>query len=452
MKRVGSDHRIASASAESLSAAAKIARQEAPNLNAMHRRLLYTLEDAQQAGFNVSDDWSVTDTRASSNAAEQAERQGQAQTFAARLRSQAGALLARDTEVSGNMTNAAAGVGKIHAVDNKFKLDGGPEPKSAADDAASDAASRYDQTRRAGDQAIVDQAKKEGRNAYLPSMEGQSGHMTREEADAADRLRDYKTITNPASGSDARQLAGERLDDYNKSKFVGPLPADTVLGGDARTRAQTRLGLQHDLENGNTSLDVPHFMTPDQATQLVNSMEATDRANVLTKLQEQLQHAGMSPASAAQVAEGYAHGMTPKEYVDAAAAAGKPFDAGNEALSRYTDLLDHGKHWKPEVGAFSAEDIATLNKAAGRMGWPGNALALGTGLYEWLGEGKSPLEVGAKAAGGWAGLSMGAEAGGEFGAFLGGPTGAFIGAFAGGLLGGFGGDWLGERGYQWLTH
>jgi hypothetical protein len=109
-ERIGSDHRIASAGAESLRAAAKIARQEAPNLNAMHRHLLYSLEDAQQAGFNVGEDWSVADTRASRNAAEQAERQAQAQAFATRLRSQAGALLARDTEVSGNMTNAAAGV------------------------------------------------------------------------------------------------------------------------------------------------------------------------------------------------------------------------------------------------------------------------------------------------------------------------------------------------------
>lgn len=113
-ERISSDHRIAKAGAESLRGAARIARQEAPNLNAMHRRLLYTLEDAQKAGFTVGDDWSVTDTRTSRSAVEQAERQTQAQAFAARLRTQAGELLAHDTEVSGNMTNAAAaGVGNF---------------------------------------------------------------------------------------------------------------------------------------------------------------------------------------------------------------------------------------------------------------------------------------------------------------------------------------------------
>jgi hypothetical protein len=109
-QRIGSDHQIAKAGAESLRGAAKIARQEAPNLDAMHRRLLYALEDAQKAGFNVGEDWSVTDTRVSRNTAEQAERQAQEQTFAADLKSQAAELLARDTEVSGNMTDAAAGV------------------------------------------------------------------------------------------------------------------------------------------------------------------------------------------------------------------------------------------------------------------------------------------------------------------------------------------------------
>jgi hypothetical protein len=381
----------------------------------------------------------------------------------------AAALQAQDTTNASRISSVQtepppprAGKSNIQAVDRTWKQDppppppspGGPRsgpPKPPAGDAAADAARRYDQARRAADQAIVDKAEKDGRNSYLPSMEGQPGYMSREESDAADRLRDYKAITNPASGADVRRLAGERLDDYNQSKFVGPLTKDTVLGADARTRAQARLQLQHDLENGNTSLDVPHYMTPDQATQMVDGMEATDRANVLTRLQQQLQAGGMSPAGAAQVAEGYAHGVIPQEYIDAASAAGKPFDAGKEALSNATDLLDHGRHWAPEVGAFSPDDIATLQKVAGRIGGVGSALEFGTGFYEMFVEGKSPLEVGAKAAGGVAGTWTGIETGTPLGAAIAGPPGAFIGALLLGTLGGLGGDWMGGRAYQWLT-
>lgn len=348
---------------------------------------------------------------------------------------------------------------QIQAVDRTWKKDPPPPPgappgppKPPADDPAADAARRYAQTRRPSDQAVVDKADKEGRNSYLPSMAGQPGYMSREESDAADRLRDYNTVTNPASSAEARRLAGKRLDDYNQSTLVGPLTKDTVLGADSRSRAQARLQLQHDLENGNTSLDVPHFMTPDQATQLVDSMEATDRANVLARLQQQLQAAGMSPAGAAQVVDGYAHGVIPNDYIDAASAAGKPFDAGKDALSDATNLLDHGRHWAPEVGAFSPEDIATLKRVAGRLGWPGTALTLGTGLYEWLGAGKSPLEIGAQAAGGAGGVWAGVETGGPLGAAIAGPPGAFLGALLLGTAGGLGGDWMGGHIYQWLAH
>jgi hypothetical protein len=37
------------------------------------------------------------------------------------------------------------------------------------------------------------------------------------------------------------QTGRERLDDHNQSTLVGPLAKDTVLGADARTRAQARL-------------------------------------------------------------------------------------------------------------------------------------------------------------------------------------------------------------------
>jgi hypothetical protein len=286
-------------------------------------------------------------------------------------------------------------------------------------------------------------------------MAGRPGYMTEEEADAAARLRDYTTLTDPNShiavvgGLDARKFAGQRLNDFNTSKLVGPLPADTVLGGDARSQAQSRLQLQRDLENGNLSWS-QQPMTPDEATRVMNQVEVTDRTNVLNRLQQQLVRGGLSPQAAQQVAEGYAHGVLPSQYVDAAAAAGKVFDGGKSGFGVYSGLVPTGQHWAPGV-AFSPEDIDALKRVGSRFGYAGSALALGTGLYEWLGEGKDPAEVLSKAAGGWAGAWGGAELGGEAGAFVGGPPGAFIGALLGSVGGAFGGDWLGQHGYKWLT-
>lgn len=326
-------------------------------------------------------------------------------------------------------------------------------------DAAADAARRYEKSgQRARDQAMVDKAKAEGRTHYFANDAGQPGNMTAEEAAATQRLKDYAAITDPTSrfgpgfdqqqAAQTRRLAGERLDDYNKSKFVGPLPTDRVLGGDVRTRAQARLKLQHDLENGQVPWH-PQPMSTDEATQLVDQVEAADRARVLGGVQKGLEGIGVSPLAAAQIAEGFAHGKIPQEYIDAASAAGKPFDAGKDAIKGYAELQPTGKHWAPVV-AFTPEDIEALKKF-GRIGYVGTALEFGTGLYEVIEEGKSPLEVGAKAAGGFAGAYGGAEVGGLFGAVVGGPPGAFIGALFGGTAGAFGGDWLDEHGYKWLA-
>jgi hypothetical protein len=105
---------------------------------------------------------------------------------------------------------------------------------------------------------------------------------------------------------------------------------------------------------------------------------------------------------------------------------------------------------QPEVGVFSPEEIETLKGVAARIGGVGTALQFGTGRYE-IGEGKSPLEVAAQAAGGWAGGGAGVEGGGVLGAAVAGSPGAFVGALIVGTAGAFGGDWLGEHGYQWLT-
>jgi hypothetical protein len=340
-------------------------------------------------------------------------------------------------------------------------------PESLADldaapgDAATDAAGKYDKSgQRARDQAMVDKAHAAGRTHYLANNAGSPGNMTDDEAAAAQRLKDYAAITDPTSrfgpGYDphdvapARRLAGERLDDYNTSTFIGTLPPDTVLGGDARTRAQARLKLQHDLENGQV-LWSPQPMSTDEATQVIDQMEAADRAGVLARLPGQLQQAGMSPQGAAAVVEGLAHGKIPEEYIQAAGGAGKVFESGEKAFDKYAGLVtDHGSHWTPEAAALNAHDVEALEKIGKRMGRFGSLLELGTGIYEWQ-HGVPAGEVAAKAAGGWAGATELGGLGAAGGEIVGGPPGAFVLGLIGGTVGAFGGEWVADKAYQWLT-
>lgn len=51
------------------------------------------------------------------------------------------------------------------------------------------------------------------------------------------------------------------------------------------------------------------------------------------------------------------------------------------------------------------------------------------------------MEVGAKAAGGFGGMWLGAEGGGLAGGAIAGPPGGFVGALILGTAGAFGGEW-----------
>ena len=109
--RTTSDYTVASGQADQLRSTSRIARQQAGELDHLRNSVLYAVEDAHNAGFTVGDDFSVTDTRASRTAAEQAARQAQAQVFAADIRGRAGALVVADTTVAADLSSAAAGIG-----------------------------------------------------------------------------------------------------------------------------------------------------------------------------------------------------------------------------------------------------------------------------------------------------------------------------------------------------
>ncbi|HYB39586.1 MAG TPA: hypothetical protein VEF72_30285 [Mycobacterium sp.] len=85
---------------------------------------MYAVEDAHNAGFAVGEDLSVTDTRTSSNAAELAARQAQAQVLAADIPERATQLVGVDTEVGGNITGAAGDVGDTTFTETPVTYDG----------------------------------------------------------------------------------------------------------------------------------------------------------------------------------------------------------------------------------------------------------------------------------------------------------------------------------------
>lgn len=108
-QRTGADVSVVSGKADQLRQAAGIARNGASDISAAQRRVLYGVEDAQNAGFTVGEDLSVIDTR-STSPAERATRQAQAEAFAADIRLRAEQLDAADAKVSGQLTAATAGL------------------------------------------------------------------------------------------------------------------------------------------------------------------------------------------------------------------------------------------------------------------------------------------------------------------------------------------------------
>ncbi|QUR68930.1 hypothetical protein [Mycobacterium spongiae] len=108
--RTGADLAVVSAKADQLRQASTIARDGAGMIGAAQRRVIYAVEDAHNAGFAVGEDFSVTDTRTSRSAAQQAARHAQAQTLAADIRQRAAQLIGSEHDVAANITTATAGI------------------------------------------------------------------------------------------------------------------------------------------------------------------------------------------------------------------------------------------------------------------------------------------------------------------------------------------------------
>ena len=129
-QRTGADLSVVSGKADLLRQAAGIARNGASDISAAQRRVLYGVEDAQNAGFTVGEDLSVTDTR-STSPAERAARQAQAEAFAADLRLRAEQLDGADTKVSGQLAAATAGLSGGGFAQNSTSNHGGQPQNSS---------------------------------------------------------------------------------------------------------------------------------------------------------------------------------------------------------------------------------------------------------------------------------------------------------------------------------
>ncbi|RFZ63728.1 hypothetical protein DE4576_04520 [Mycobacterium marinum] len=138
-RRTGADLSVVSGKADQLRQAAKVARAGASDISAAQRSALYAVQDAQNAGFDVGEDLSVSYTDNGGTAAEQAARQAQAEQMASEIWSRAAQLEGADQKVAGQLTATAGNVGNatfkpahngngIQLVDNTEQHDG-PQPR-----------------------------------------------------------------------------------------------------------------------------------------------------------------------------------------------------------------------------------------------------------------------------------------------------------------------------------
>jgi hypothetical protein len=275
-------------------------------------------------------------------------------------------------------------------------------------DAASTAAQRYDENQRAADEATV-------RSAGPNSPEGKA---------AAARLRDYAAVTNPATSAEAHRLAGERLDDYNMSKQMGPFQKDPITGSDPVSRAKDRLYMQQLAERSG--------MTPDRVTAMMDQAEARARTEYPRELVKKLEASGVSEQGAEKLVSDLEQG---KGVPDELVRIGQATAGAGEGLEARADSLPTERHWG-DLG-YSASDAEALAKVGKYLGRGSSVAEVLFGVYEWQ-HGVPLDEVAVKTGSGiWGGMLAGGRLGAIGGEFVG-PEGALvlgaIGAVGGGIV------------------
>jgi hypothetical protein len=92
---------------------AVVARRGQDTLEAGKQLALDAVDDAERDGFQVGEDYSVTDTQEVTTREQLAERQAQAEAHSNFIRHRVAALVANDQHITGELKNATAGWGKL---------------------------------------------------------------------------------------------------------------------------------------------------------------------------------------------------------------------------------------------------------------------------------------------------------------------------------------------------
>ncbi|MCV7345200.1 hypothetical protein [Mycolicibacterium rhodesiae] len=287
---------------------------------------------------------------------------------------------------------------------------------NAAGDAQS-TANTYGEGQRAQDEALLDSA----------------GPMTPEKAEAAARLRDYATITEPGASPDAVRLAGERLDDYVKSTRSGPWAPDPILGVPPSRRALVRREWQKQLEQGQPWMPP---MTPDEATRWMDQQEAEARLATMNSTQKALEDSGMPTERAKSVVSALASGLTWQDLQQYANVTG---DAATDIDGR----APVGRH---ALDGFNPDTIRAIGNVGKGLKGAGSLLEIGLAIDAWR-HGAPADETFAGLGGSLLGGAGGGAALGFLGGWALGPGGAFVGTMVGGLAGG---TW-GEQTSRWVV-
>jgi hypothetical protein len=109
LTRAHSDRTKVLAAVDSLTAGAAVARSGSTEINAARSRALTAVAAAQSAGFDVSEDLTVSDTMKVRFAPARAVRMQQARGFADSIKASVGELIELDRDVASRLRNTSAG-------------------------------------------------------------------------------------------------------------------------------------------------------------------------------------------------------------------------------------------------------------------------------------------------------------------------------------------------------